>query len=237
MTPFLLADCVGRRFGERRVLTAATLRAMPGELRLLLGRNGIGKSTLMRIAAGLLRADTGVVHCDGQSHLVPTRAQLARAGVLWVPDEHFFASGFSIGQQLEWLRRRFDGAQVQEAAERFGVAGLLSRRVQSLSGGERRRAELAAIHVRRARCVLADEPLRGVAPVDHDTVLDSLRDVARGGAAVVVSGHDVHALLHWADQVTWVTEGTTYELGPPTTAVQDMRFRAGYLGPRFQPKD
>jgi ABC-type multidrug transport system ATPase subunit len=214
------------------VLTAATLRAVPGELRLLLGRNGIGKSTLMRIAAGLLRADTGVVHFNGQSYLAPTRAQLARAGLLWVPDDDFFARSFSIGRQLTWLQRRFDGAPVREAAERFHVADLLNRRVTSLCGGERRRAELAAIHVRSPRCVLADEPLRGVAPVDHDLVLGSLRDIARSGVAVVVSGHDVASLLAFADQVTWVTDGTTYELGPPAAAVRDARFRAGYLGPR-----
>jgi len=236
MTPFLTADSVGKSFGGRRILTAASLRAVSGELRLLLGRNGIGKSTLMQIATGIQRADTGVVLCDGAAYLEPDHATLARSGVLWVPDDHFFSRSFTVGRQLDWLHRRFAGASVREAAERFGVGGLLDRHIGSLSGGERRRAELAAIAVRRPRCVLADEPLRGVAPVDHDLVLGALREVARSGTAVVVSGHDVHALLAWADHVTWVSDGTTYELGPPSDAVRDTRFRAGYLGPGQAPR-
>ena len=90
MTSVLTADCVGKSFDGRRVLTSASLRAVAGELRVMLGRNGVGKSTLIKIAAGRIAPDSGVVHCDGRVH---PRASLRRLALRWLaqstlrPDE------------------------------------------------------------------------------------------------------------------------------------------------------
>ncbi|MGH7649847.1 MAG: ABC transporter ATP-binding protein [Gemmatimonadaceae bacterium] len=99
-----------------------------------------------------------------------------------------------------------------------------------MSGGERRRAELAAVWVRRPLCLLADEPFRGIAPKDAEELTASFSQLAGDGVAVVLTGHEVPTLLHAADHISWCTSGTTYELGPPAAATRHNGFQAEYLG-------
>ena len=121
---------------------------------------------------------------------------------------------------------------MDDALALAGVAALADRLPPSLSGGELRRAELAAAVVRRPRCLLADEPFRGVAPRDAEALVGVLRRLARDGCAVVATGHEVPTLFDAADHVTWCTGGMTYDLGPPDAARAHHEFRRGYLGPR-----
>ena len=231
MAARLVADCVSVSFGGRRVLSSASLRAVSGELRVLLGRSGEGKSTLMRIAAGWLSPDSGVVHNEGVAFLRTSPAALAARGVYYLPDAGAFSTGLPIADQLAMLAQRFPGGEdAVTALARLGVERFADSRPHMLSGGEQRRAEVAAVFVRRPRVLLADEPLRGIAPIDQERILAEFRTLAAMGCAVVVTGHDVEVLLDGADHVTWCTSGTTYELGPPPLARAHERFRRDYLG-------
>lgn len=230
MTELLCADCVGKSFRGRRILSSASLRAVPGELRALLGRNGAGKSTLLKIAAGWLQPDTGNIRWEGDTLARATLPLLARLGLFYLPDHDLLSDAFTIRRQLEMLRRRYDGLPPDEAARRTGIERHLDERPRDLSGGELRRAELAAVLVRRPRCVLADEPYRGIAPKDAEVLTKVFRTLAESGVAVVVTGHEVPTLLAAADHVTWCVSGTTYELGAPARASEDERFRREYLG-------
>ena len=227
----LVADAVGKRFGARRVLAAASLRAEAGQLRVLFGRNGTGKSTLLKIAAGWLQPDSGTVHFAGTAYLRADLHVLARAGLFFLPDQALFTSAFTVRRQLELLRRRFGGGDVEEALAVTGVAEVAHRRPHDLSGGELRRAEFAAALVRRPRCLLADEPLRGVAPRDAEDLMAVLRRLAASGCAVLVTGHEVPTLAAAADHITWCDGGVTQELGPPDVARAHDGFRRDYLGP------
>ena len=229
----LVADCVTKSFGDHRVLSAGSLRAVAGEVRVIFGRNGIGKSTLMKIAAGWMQPDSGVVHLRRQALLHASLPRLARAGIFFLPDQSLFSDAWSIGRQLQFFARRFGGPSIAECAERTGVAHVLSRRPYEVSGGELRRAELAAVLARRPDCLLADEPYRGIAPVDHEVLTGVFRSMARDGCAIVVSGHEVPTLLDAADHITWCTAGTTYELGAPTLAREHEAFVRDYLGPHL----
>lgn len=230
MNPLLTADCVSKSFRGRRVLSSGSLRAVPGELRVMFGRNGSGKSTLMKIAAGWIQPDSGAVHFEGTSHLTARLPQLAEWGVFYLPDHDLFSSAFSVRTQLEMIRGRFNGGDIEAAAETMGIAARLDHKPFDLSGGERRRVEIAAILVRRPRCLLADEPYRGVAPKDAEDMTRALQSLAASGTAIVVTGHEVPTLLAAADHVTWCTSGTTYELGSPDTAMMHDAFRRDYLG-------
>jgi lipopolysaccharide export system ATP-binding protein len=227
----LVADSIVKSFGTRRVLTSASLRAVPGEVRVIFGRNGIGKSTLMKIAVGRVQPDSGVVFYDGRARLRVTQAALAREGLFYLADEPLFSSAFTIRQQLSFVRDAFDGGSVDEAAERVGVAHALDRRPFALSAGECRRAELAAVLVRSPRCLVADEPYRGIAPKDAEELSLIFRELAASGCAVVLSGHEVHTLLDVADHITWCEAGTTQELGGPAQARNHDQFRREYFGP------
>jgi ABC-type multidrug transport system ATPase subunit len=227
----LVADCVSKTFGDRRVLSAGSLRAVPGQVRVMFGRNGVGKSTLLKIAAGIVSADSGMVHLDGRPMLRPSLSRLAREGVFYLPDHDLLSPAFSLGAQLQLFATRFDGRAPVEAARIAGVDAFLGERPQALSGGELRRAELALALVRRPRCLLADEPFRGIAPIDHDRLTAILLGMAADGCAVVVTGHEVPSLLALAQHVTWCTSGTTYELGTPAQAMHHEPFLREYVLP------
>jgi len=228
-------DCVGHRYGVRQVLTSASLRARLGEVRVLIGRNGAGKTTLLRIAAGLMQPTTGVVFFGGAARLRVSLPQLAGEGLFWLPDHNLFSATMPVGRQLKFFQQQFNGRDVHECAHRCGVADVLDRCPPNLSSGELRRAEVAAAFVRAPKCLIADEPLRGVAPTDADTIGQLLRGLAAEGAAVVLTGHETTHLFGFADHITWCTSGTTYDLGSPVEARHHERFRREYLGERLLP--
>jgi len=230
MMPLLVADCVSKTLRGRRILSAGSLRAVPGELRALLGRNGAGKSTLLKIAAGWIQPDGGTLTFDGRSYQQPRLPTLAERGLFYLPDHDLFSHAYSVRAQLEMFRRQFDGDSVEKSAELAGIADRLDAKPLDLSGGERRRAEIAAILVRRPKCLLADEPFRGIAPKDAEDMTHVFRELASTGMAVVITGHEVPTLLAAADHVTWCTSGTTHELGPPASAVANDAFGREYLG-------
>jgi ABC-type multidrug transport system ATPase subunit len=229
---FLEADCIEKSFRGRRILSSASIRATQGEVRVLFGRNGIGKSTLIKIAAGIMKADTGTIRLNNEFVARPSGASLARAGVFYLPDHFFLSRSYTIAKQLYFFEQRFGRQSASEAARIAQVQHLLGKLPQNLSGGELRRAELAVALTRRPDCFIADEPYRGIAPVDHDLLAEILRDMAADGCAVVVTGHEVPSLLEVAHQVTWCTSGTTHQLGTAQEARANEAFRRDYLAAR-----
>ena len=224
------ADSISKSFKGRHVLSSATLRAVSGEVRVLFGRNGSGKSTLLKVAAGSIAPDTGSLTFNGVSIQSARLHAMASAGLFYLPDHELLSSAFTVGHQLEMFRQRFGGRDVQESAQRMGIADQLTKRPAQLSGGELRRAEIAAVLVRHPRCLLADEPYRGIAPKDAEDLTRTFIELAADGVAVVITGHEVPTLLDAAHHISWCTSGTTYELGPPDIATKNDRFRREYLG-------
>lgn len=228
--PLFSADSIGKSFGSRRILKAASVWAHEGRITVIFGRNGCGKTTLLRIAAGLLPADHGVVHFAGRSYLHPRLPELAARGLFFLPDRGLLAKRFTLRAQIRAIEWRFGAARTAEILDRLALQPLLDRLPSELSGGERRRAEMAAAWIRAPRCLLADEPFAGIAPLDADLLADAFRDMARNGCAIVLTGHDARRLLDTADAIVWVTAGTTHGLGTPADAMRHEQFRREYLG-------
>lgn len=230
MREILVADCIGKKYADRWVLHAATLRATRGELRALLGRNGAGKSTLLKVAAGVIQPDAGSVRFNGIARERARMPQLAREGLCFVPDRDLLSNAFTVREQLLFAGE--DNNLIASIADRLEIAPLIDARPFELSSGERRRAEVAFAMMRRPACLLADEPLRNISPIDADALLHVFKDIAHNGCAVVVTGHEVPSLMAAVDHITWCTAGTTYEMGPPFMARTDERFVRDYLGSR-----
>ncbi|HET7565555.1 MAG TPA: ATP-binding cassette domain-containing protein [Gemmatimonadaceae bacterium] len=230
MRDVLVVDCVGKTYGDRRVLTAASLRCAAGAVTALLGRNGAGKSTLLKIAAGWIAPDYGLVHFRDTRFVRARLHVLAQQGLFYLPDHDLLADSFTIRQQLALVQRRFGGGSIDDVAATTGISDRLDQRPRELSGGERRRAELAAALLRAPACLLADEPYRGIAPHDAEVLSHTFRHLARTGCAVVVTGHEVPTLMDAVDRVVWCTAGTTYDLGTPAEASGEWRFQREYLG-------
>jgi ABC-type multidrug transport system ATPase subunit len=234
VTVLLRAEGIGKSFGRTEVLKSAAVWGEAGKVSVLLGRNGSGKTTLMRIACGWLRADFGTIRFGEYCRERPRPWDLARLGLMYLPHEGLLSNRFSVRQHLELMAHRFGPYRVEEAIERLRMADWLVNRPWELSGGERARASLALALIRGPRCLVADEPLAGLAPLDSDLLAQVMREMADEGCAVVTSGHDARELLALSDTVIWCVAGTTHHLGSPEEAVTHTQFVREYLGPGFR---
>ncbi|HEV3050358.1 MAG TPA: ATP-binding cassette domain-containing protein, partial [Longimicrobium sp.] len=134
--PLFAADSIGKSFGSRSILKAASVWARPGTISVLFGRNGCGKSTLLKVGAGLLRADHGVIQFDGRSYLRPRLSELAARGLFYLPDRDFLSRRLTVGEQIQAVEWRFGGSRTARVVERLGIGGLFGQTPVQLSGGE-----------------------------------------------------------------------------------------------------
>ncbi len=235
--PLFEADSIGRTFGLRRVLTAASLRIRNRNVTVLLGRNGCGKSTLVRIMLGFLRADWGTVRWDGATLARPRLHKLAHKGVFFIPERDLLARNRTVADHFAILGRVFDVDTTPVIAE-LRIEPLLDRCAPQLSVGQRRRVELGLALARSPRCLIADELFLGLAPRDAEQISAAVRRLAANGCAILLTGHEVNWLLPLANEIVWMVAGTTHSLGSPQDAAAHDQFRREYLGthvPREKP--
>lgn len=239
LSHFFTAQSLGKSFGILEVLKGASLWGDAGSVTALLGRNGSGKTTLLECAFGLKYADYGVVKVGELAFEHPAPHRLAHLGVFYLPARDLLSPAHTIDRHLKAAalvplpaRRRTEqcAGEPLEIAERMGIAQIVRQRCFQISGGERRRAQLALALLRCPRCLLADEPCAGITPADRVAVSETLRELARQGCAVVITGHDVADVLAVADTVTWMAAGTTHQLGTPEEARRHDQFVREYLG-------
>lgn len=224
----LRAESIGRTFGERTVLKAATLYAFPGRITALVGRNGCGKSTLLKISAGVLAAHYGTVHFGGGMWTRPRLAQLARSGLFFIPEQGLLSRLWTLDQHLRIAST--DASLRDAAAAALDLTHVRHQFRGQLSGGERRRADFALVRLRAPRCLLADEPFLGIAPLDVARISRELRVLRDTGTSIVITGHEISALLDVADDIVWLTAGTTHAFRSVQTALESDQFRREYLG-------
>ncbi len=198
---------------------------------MLFGRNGCGKSTLLKIGAGQLQPDHGAVHFAGITYLRPALSELASRGLFYLPDRDLLSSRLTVREQIRAVEWRFGDSRTAEVVECLGITDVLSRRPSELSGGERRRAEMALAWIRAPRCLLADEPFAEIDPADVEVLAAAFRDMAHRGCAIVITGHEVTQLLDVADDIVWMTGGSTHGIGNAESARTHEQFRREYLGP------
>src|SRR5687768_2968114 len=153
--PLFAADSIGKSFGSRTILKAASVWSRPGIITVLFGRNGCGKSTLLKIGAGQLRADHGVVQFDGRAYLRPRLHELASRGLFYLPDRDLLSRRLTVREQIRAVEWRFGASRTAGILELLDIGHLLDQTPVELSGGERRRAEIAAAWIRAPRCLLA----------------------------------------------------------------------------------
>jgi ABC-type multidrug transport system ATPase subunit len=232
----LRADSIGKRYGSVRVLTAASLVARAGTITALVGRNGAGKTTFLKICAGWIAADHGMVTYRGRMYSRPRLHELARGGLCLLPAEQpLLSPSFRLGWQLETIAGGRTVPQLREVIVKFRLGTLLGQSPPALSTGERRRASFAVAELIGPQCLLADEPMRDLAPLDAELIGESLRALRANGCAILVTGHDTAAMFALADEVVWMTAGTTHPLGAPAQAGENWQFQREFLGTAAPP--
>ena len=197
------------------VLKSASVWAAPGQITVLLGRNGCGKTTLFRAALGLVARDFGTVRFGSRTFQRPRLHELSRIGLFFLPDSGLLSRRHTLGRHVSFLRSSFPGEARDRFPAQLGLNKLWEKTVWQMSGGEERRAELALAWCRRPSCLLADEPLAGLAPKDQESIAGVLRTLADEGCALVLTGHDVRPLMEVADRIVWMVAGTTHGIGSP----------------------
>jgi lipopolysaccharide export system ATP-binding protein len=229
-SPRLAVESIGKSFGRRQVLNSASLWVYPGAVTALVGRNGQGKSTLFKIAAGLERADYGIVRY-GEDRFTRTRLpDMALRGLFFLPERSLLCRSLTLRKHFDAIEHHFGDRYVDKAVDLLNVGAFLDREAHRLSGGEQRRAELAIAVARGPGCLLADEPFLGIPPRDAEFLTEVFRRLARDGCAVAITGHEVRSLFETADDVLWMTAGTTHALGTPAEAREHHQFVREYLG-------
>jgi lipopolysaccharide export system ATP-binding protein len=226
----LRADSISQSFNGQRVLGSARLAVSPGEVVGLLGRMGMGKSTLLKICAGVMSPDSGWVEFDGRQYQQPRLSTLAARGLFYLGESGNLISSLTVKQHFELIEKRFGKGDQDFVLEFLGLENFLNAKARTLSGGESRRVEIALALLRRPLCLLSDEPFRSVDPLMCELLGKTFRHLATKGCAVVVTGHEVNALKPYLDSVVWVTSGTTYSLGAAEAAWKHEAFRKEYLG-------
>jgi len=228
----LEADGLGRSFGSQVVLKAASFSARRATVTALMGRNGAGKSTMLRISIGLVRADYGRVLFHGEFLERPRLAFMAPQGLFYSAQDSALTNLFTLREQFDAVAKVYErGGDLSHLVESMRLGELLDRRPAALSGGEQQRAALTMALIRAPTCLLMDEPFAGVAPKDRPLISEGLKMLRSRGCAIVISGHDVEDVFALADEIVWVVAGTSHVLGSPAEAGAHHQFRREYLGP------
>jgi lipopolysaccharide export system ATP-binding protein len=229
--------------GHRRVVDGVSLRVDPGEIVGLLGPNGAGKTVMLSMIIGMITPDSGRVLVDGRDVTRQPFYRRARAGVGYLPQEHSVFRGLSAvdnlitvleSHGLETLEARFQaGAMLAE----FGLTAVADSPADRLSGGEKRRLEVARCLAARPRVVLFDEPFVGIDPLTIESVHAALVKLRERGVGVLVTDHNVQETLSLCDRAYVLCDGRVLAEGPPATLAADPAVRDRFLGESFQLMD
>jgi lipopolysaccharide export system ATP-binding protein len=230
---------IGKRFKKRPVLRDVSLHVQRGEVVGLLGPNGAGKTTCFYIMTGLIAADYGAVQLDGVDVTRLPMYQRARLGVGYLPQEASIFRGLTVADNVravleivEPIRERREPALDDLLAE-FSITHLRHAPALALSGGERRRVEIARALASKPQFMLLDEPLAGIDPIAVGDIRDLVLHLKDRGIGVLITDHNVRETLGIVDRAYILHDGQMLMEGSPSDIVAHEDVRRVYLGERF----
>ncbi len=240
-TSELKASGLSKRFSGRNVVSDVSISLKSGEIVGLLGPNGAGKTTSFYMIVGLVRADAGRIVLDGQDITQAPMHARARLGIGYLPQEASVFRRLSVIDNLLAIletRPELDKTQREDQAhslmEEFGVGHLRDQKGASLSGGERRRVEIARALAAAPRFILLDEPFAGVDPISVGEIKGIVRHLAQRDIGVLITDHNVRETLGLVDRAAILNAGEVIAEGPAQSILDDAQVKAVYLGEDFR---
>jgi len=235
----LVATHLGKHYGDRPVLREVSLSVQRGEVVGLLGPNGAGKTTCFYLITGLISADYGSIALDGHEITELPMYRRARLGVGYLPQEASIFRGLTVEQNIRAVlevaepdRERRETLLDALLAE-FSISHLRRVSALTLSGGERRRVEIARALASHPSFMLLDEPLAGIDPIAVGEIRDLVAHLKDRGIGVLITDHNVRETLDIIDRAYILHDGRVLMEGPPAEIVAHEGVRRVYLGERF----
>ena len=231
---------IAKSFGKRQVVRSVSLDVQRGEVVGLLGPNGAGKTTCFYMIMGLIGADEGHIHLDGEDVTALPMYQRARLGVGYLPQEASIFRGMSVEQnvaavvELVEKDRSARKAQIDALLGELHIEHLRDQPATSLSGGERRRVEIARALASRPSFMLLDEPFTGIDPLAISDISDLVRYLKNRGLGVLITDHQVRETLQIVDRASIIFEGEVLFEGTPEEIYASEDVRRVYLGEGFR---
>jgi lipopolysaccharide export system ATP-binding protein len=235
----LYATGLGKRYKKRPVVRNVSLSVQRGEAVGLLGPNGAGKTTTFYMITGLVQPDEGRVMMDGHDVTMLPMYRRARLGLGYLPQEASIFRGLTVEQNiraaLEVVEPEADrrAAMLDELLAEFGIAHLRRAPALALSGGERRRCEIARALATHPSYILLDEPLAGIDPIAVGEIRDLVKHLKDRGIGVLITDHNVRETLEIIDRAYILHDGKVLMEGNPQEIVANKDVRRVYLGEKF----
>lgn len=226
-------------YKKRRVVDGVDLRLENGSIVGLLGPNGAGKTTTFYMMAGLIRPEDGKVFLDGRDITDLPMHKRARLGITYLPQEPSVFRKLSVADNLRIvfenrrLTRKEQKSRVSHLLEEMGLSALAGQKAESLSGGERRRVEVARALATDPKFILLDEPFAGVDPLAVADIQEIIRGLKTKDIGIFLSDHNVRETLTVCDSAYIVSSGKVIEYGTPEKIASSQIARKTYLGEGF----
>jgi lipopolysaccharide export system ATP-binding protein len=237
----LRATNLHKSFGKRSVVRGVSMQVEPGNVAGLLGPNGAGKTTCFYMIVGLIAVDDGTIQVDDVDITHQPVNVRSSMGVGYLPQDASIFRKLTVEQNIEAIleiRKDLDTAdrrdRLQELMEDLGIAHLSDQLGVSLSGGERRRAEIARALAAGPRFILLDEPFAGVDPISVIEIQKIVEHLTDLGIGVLITDHNVRETLGICDHAYILNEGRVLAEGRPETIVENDEVREVYLGKNFR---
>ena len=235
----LVVTKIGKRFKKRPVVRDVSLHLQRGEAVGLLGPNGAGKTTCFYIITGLITPDSGSIVMDGHEITEFPMYRRARLGIGYLPQEASVFRGLTVENNIravlevvEPVRERRE-QMLDDLLAEFSISHIRRTPALALSGGERRRVEIARALASHPSFILLDEPLAGIDPIAVGEIRDLVSHLKDRGVGVLITDHNVHETLNIIDRAYILHEGRVLMNGAPSEIVAHKGVRRVYLGERF----
>jgi len=235
----LVARNLGKQYKKRPVLRGVSLQVQRGEAVGLLGPNGAGKTTCFYMITGLIQPDYGTILLDGQELTDLPMYRRARLGIGYLPQEASIFRGLTVEQNIRAVLeisepdRSTREAVLEDLLAEFSISHLRRTPALALSGGERRRVEIARALASHPHFMLLDEPLAGIDPIAVGDIRDLVAHLRDRGIGVLITDHNVRETLDIVDRAYILHDGRVLMEGEPSDIVGNEEVRRVYLGERF----
>ncbi|MFA5669554.1 MAG: LPS export ABC transporter ATP-binding protein [Balneolaceae bacterium] len=229
-----------KRYRKRTVVNDVSINVKQGEIVGLLGPNGAGKTTTFYMVVGLIKPNSGSVFLDDKNITQKAMYQRARMGIGYLAQEASIFRNLTVRQNLESVLQFFSFSK-QEIKERtdklieeFGLHKVVNNKGHNLSGGERRRTEIARALVTRPNFILLDEPFAGVDPIAVEDIQEIVSKLRHQNIGILITDHNVHETLAITDRAYLMFEGKILMEGSADTLADDENARRLYFGEQFK---